>query len=222
MASYFRQVPDFDYVNRDSDGKSIGDYQVVKNLFKRVKIREDILQNLAYFTQYKIQGDDRPDNVAFEIYDDETLDWVVLLSNNILNVQTEWPLTQAAFNDFLIKKYGDIEKSNNIHHYETRELKNDRGEIVVRKGLTVPKNYKIEYFDTKRNQYVVRTNEVDAVTNYTYEVRKEEAKRNIYLIKSDYLELILEDINRLMPYKKGSAQYVSRTLKKGEDIRLFN
>jgi hypothetical protein len=222
MASYFRQVPDFDYVNRDSDGKSIGDYQVVKNLFKRIKIREDILQNLAYFTQYKIQGDDRPDNVAFEIYEDETLDWVVLLSNNILNVQTEWPLTQAAFNEFLIKKYGDIEKSNNIHHYETRELKNDRGEIVVRKGLTVPKNYKIEYFDTKRNQYVVRTNEVDAVTNYTYEVRKEEAKRNIYLIKSDYLELILEDINRLMPYKKGSTQYVSRTLKKGEDIRLFN
>ena len=222
MASYFRQVPDFNYVNRDSDGKSIGDYQVVKNLFKRIKIREDILQNLAYFTQYKIQGDDRPDNVAFEIYEDETLDWVVLLSNNILNVQTEWPLTQAAFNEFLIKKYGDIEKSNNIHHYETRELKNDRGEIVVRKGLTVPKNYKIEYFDTKRNQYVVRTNEVDAVTNYTYEVRKEEAKRNIYLIKSDYLELILEDINRLMPYKKGSTQYVSRTLKKGEDIRLFN
>ena len=222
MASYFRQVPDFNYVNRDSDGKSIGDYQVVKNLFKRIKIREDILQNLAYFTQYKIQGDDRPDNVAFEIYEDETLDWVVLLSNNILNVQTEWPLTQAAFNEFLIKKYGDIEKSNNIHHYETRELKNDRGEIVVRKGLTVPKNYKIEYFDTKRNQYVVRTNEVDAITNYTYEVRKEEAKRNIYLIKSDYLELILEDINRLMPYKKGSTQYVSRTLKKGEDIRLFN
>jgi len=222
MASYFRQVPDFDYVNRDSDGKSIGDYQVVKNLFKRIKIRQDILQNLAYFTQYKIQGDDRPDNVAFEIYEDETLDWVVLLSNNILNVQTEWPLTQAAFNEFLIKKYGDIEKSNNIHHYETRELKNDRGEIVVRKGLIVPKNYKVEYFDTKRNQYVVRTNEVDAVTNYTYEVRKEEAKRNIYLIKSDYLELILEDINRLMPYKKGSTQYVSRTLKKGEDIRLFN
>ena len=222
MASYFRQVPDFDYVNRDSDGKSIGDYQVVKNLFKRIKIREDILQNLAYFTQYKIQGDDRPDNVAFEIYEDETLDWVVLLSNNILNVQTEWPLTQAAFNEFLIKKYGDIEKSNNIHHYETRELKNDRGEIVVRKGLTVPKNYKIEYFDTKRNQYVVRTNEVDAVTNYTYEVRKEEAKRNIYLLKAEYIELVLDDVQRLMPYKKGSTQYVSRTLKKGEDIRLFN
>ena len=222
MASYFRQVPDFDYVNRDSDGKSIGDYQVVKNLFKRVKIRPDILENLAYFTQYRISGDDRPDNVAFEIYGDESFDWLVMLANNIMNVQTEWPLSQAAFNDFLIKKYGDIEKANNIHHYETREMKNDSGEIVVPKGLNVPKNYKVEYFDTKRNQYVIRTNEVDAVTNYTYEVRKEEAKRNIYLLKAEYVELVLDDVERLMPYKKGSTQYVSRTLKKGEDIRLFN
>ena len=222
MASYFRQVPDFDYVNRDSDGKSIGDYQVVKNLFKRVKIRQDILENLAYFSQYKITGDDRPDNVAFEIYGDESFDWLVLLSNNIMSIQTEWPLSQAAFNDFLIKKYGSIEKTNNIHHYETRELKNDSGEIVVRKGLIVPKNYKVEYFDVRRNQNVVRTNEVDSVTNYVYEVRKEEKKRNIYLLKADYVELVLDDVQRLMPYKKGSAQYVSRTLKKGEDIRLFN
>ena len=222
MASYFRQVPDFDYVNRDSDGKSIGDYQVVKNLFKRVKIRQDILENLAYFTQYRVSGDDRPDNVAFEIYGDESFDWLVLLSNNVMSIQTEWPLSQAAFNDFLIKKYGSIEKTNNIHHYETRELKNDSGEIVVRKGLIVPKNYKVEYFDTRRNQYVVRINEVDAVTNYTYEVRKEEAKRNIYLLKADYIELVLDDVQKLMPYKKGSAQYVNRTLKKGEDIRLFN
>ena len=222
MASYFRQVPDFDYVNRDSDGKSIGDYQVVKNLFKRVKIRQDILENLAYFTQYKITGDDRPDNVAFEIYGDESFDWLVLLSNNIMSIQTEWPLSQAAFNDFLIKKYGSIVKTNNIHHYETRELKNDSGEIVVRKGLIVPKNYKVEYFDVRRNQNVVRTNEVDSVTNYVYEVRKEEKKRNIYLLKADYVELVLDDVQRLMPYKKGSAQYVSRTLKKGEDIRLFN
>ena len=222
MASYFRQVPDFDYVNRDSDGKNIGDYQVVKNLFKRVKIRPDILQNLAYFSQYKIQGDSRPDNVAFEVYGDESFDWLVLLSNNVMNVQSEWPMSQSAFNDFLIKKYGDIQKANNIHHYETRELKNDNGEIVVVGGLTVPKNFKTEYFDIKRQQYVVRTNEVDAISNYTYEVRKEEAKRNIYLLKTDYIELVLDDIERLMPYKKGSTQYVSRTLKKGEDIRLFN
>mgnify|MGYP001224416386 FL=1 len=222
MASYFRQVPEFEYVNRSSDGKSIGDFTVVKNLFKRVKIREDILKNLAYFTRYQIEGDDRPDNVAFKVYGDETFDWVVLLSNNITNVQTEWTLTQQAFNDFLIKKYGSIEKANNIHHYETRELKNDSGEIVVPKGLKVQKNFKTEYFDRKRDGYVIRVNEVDAISNYTYEVRKEESKRNIYLIKAEYLELILDDVDRLMPYRKGSTQYVSRTLKRGEDIKLFD
>ena len=222
MASYFRQVPEFEYVNRSSDGKNIGDFTVVKNLFKRVKIREDILKNLAYFTRYQIEGDDRPDNVAFKVYGDETFDWVVLLSNNITNVQTEWTLTQQAFNDFLIKKYGSIEKTYNIHHYETRELKNDSGEIVVPKGLKVQKNFKTEYFDRKRDGYVIRVYEVDAITNYTYEVRKEETKRNIYLIKAEYLELILDDVDRLMPYKKGSTQYVSRTLKRGEDIKLFD
>ena len=222
MASYFRQVPEFEYVNRSSDGKSIGDFTVVKNLFKRVKIREDILKNLAYFTRYQIEGDDRPDNVAFKVYGDETLDWVVLLSNNITNIQTEWTLTQQAFNDFLIKKYGSIEKTNGIHHYETRELKNDSGEIVVPKGLKVQKNFKTEYFDRKRDGYVIRVNEVDAISNYTYEVRKEESKRNIYLIKAEYLELILDDVDRLMPYRKGSTQYVSRTLKRGEDIKLFD
>ena len=222
MASYFRQVPEFEYVNRTSDGKNIGDFTVVKNLFKRVKIREDILKNLAYFTQYQIEGDDRPDNVAFKVYGDETFDWVVLLSNNITNVQTEWTLTQQAFNDFLIKKYGSIEKVNNIHHYETRELKNDSGEIVVPKGLKVQKNFKTEYFDRKRDGYVIRVNEVDAISNYTYEVRKEESKRNIYLIKAEYLELILDDVDRLMSYKKGSTQYMSRTLKRGEDIKLFD
>ena len=222
MASYFRQVPDFDYVNRDSDGKSIGDYQVVKNLFKRAKIRHDILENVAYFTKYQIIGDDRPDNVAFEIYGDETLDWIVLLSNNIINIQNEWPMNQSSFNEFIIKKYGNIEKANNIHHYETRELKNDSGRIITPKGITVPKNYKIEYFDTKRNQYVIRTNEVDAVTNYVYEIRKEEAKRNIFLLKPQYVELISDDLRNIMRYRKGSTQYVSRTLKRGEDIRLFN
>ena len=222
MASYFRQVPDFDYVNRDSDGKSIGDYQVVKNLFKRAKIRQDILENVAYFTKYQIIGDDRPDNVAFKIYGDETLDWIVLLSNNIINIQNEWPMNQSSFNEFIIKKYGNIEKANNIHHYETRELKNDSGRIITPKGITVPKNYKVEYFDTKRNQYVIRTNEVDAVTNYVYEVRKEEAKRNIFLLKPQYVKLITDELRNIMRYKKGSTQYVSRTLKRGDDIRLFN
>ena len=222
MASYFRQVPEFEYVSRLPDGKNIGDFVVVKNLFKRVEIRQDILQNLAYFTQYKIQGDDRPDLVAFKNYGDETLDWLVLLSNNIMNIQNEWPMTNAAFNDFLIKKYGSYEKIEGIHHYESQEVKNASNVVLIRKGIEVPADYKLEYYETKTGQYVTKFNIADAITNYTYELRKEENKRNIYLLKPEYAELVINEIQTLMPYKKGSAQYVNRTLKRGEDIRLFN
>ena len=222
MASYFRQVPEFEYVSRLPDGKNIGDFVVVKNLFKRVEIRQDILQNLAYFTQYKIQGDDRPDLVAFKNYGDETLDWLVLLSNNIMNIQNEWPMTNSAFNDVLIKKYGSYEKIEGIHHYESQEVKNANNVVLIRKGIEVPADYKLEYYETKTGQYVTKFNIADAITNHTYELRKEENKRNIYLLKPEYAELVINEIQTLMPYKKGSAQYVNRTLKRGEDIRLFN
>ena len=68
MASYFRQVPNFDYISRDADSQSISDYVQVKNLFKRGRLREDIFGNLSIFTKYKIIGDERPDNVAFKTY----------------------------------------------------------------------------------------------------------------------------------------------------------
>ena len=82
---YFRQIPNVDYISRGADKKNISDYITVKNLFKRGKIREEISENLTFFDKYKILGDERPDNVAYNVYQDATLDWVVLLSNNILH-----------------------------------------------------------------------------------------------------------------------------------------
>lgn len=95
MPAYFRQLPELQYPSRGSDAR-ISDYVTLKNLFKRGTIREDIFSNLVFFTKYQIKGDDRPDNVAYELYGDETLDWLVLISNNIVNIQTEWPMTQQA------------------------------------------------------------------------------------------------------------------------------
>ena len=106
MSNYFSKIPNFEYVSRFEDAK-ISDYIPVKNLFKRGKLREDIFQDLTFFTKYDIKGDDRPDNVAFELYGDSSLDWVVLISNNILNIQSEWPLTQKGFDQYLLEKYGD-------------------------------------------------------------------------------------------------------------------
>ena len=101
MSAYFRNVPNSEYVNRLPESHSSSEYIGVKNLFKRGKIRDDIYQNVTYFTKYSIEGDDRPDNVAFDVYEDSNLDWVILLSNNMVNVQTEWPLTQESFENYL-------------------------------------------------------------------------------------------------------------------------
>jgi hypothetical protein len=222
MASYFRQVPKFDYVSRNADEKNISDYIEVKNLFKRGKLREDIFGNLSFFTKYSIIGDERPDNVAYDAYGEETLDWVVLLSNNILNIQTEWPMTQQVFDRFVLSKYGDYNTLyNGIHHYESREILNYIGNIVIPKGLEVDENYSVSYYDFSTEQDVTVTNIAQPVTNYDYENKIQEEKRNIFILKPLYLNVVFNDIEDIMTYKEGGAQYVNSTLKKGDNIRLY-
>jgi len=227
---YFRQVPNFEYVSRLTESKNISDYVTVKNLFKRAKLRPDIEGNLAYFQNYTIIGDERPDNVANKFYDDSTLDWLILLSNNIVNIQTEWPLPQRAFDEYLKNKYGiglntEEEIYNNIfnsaHHYETKEVRNNSGTIIVPAGIRVPEDYKVSFFDYNLDRYVDVLNVAQEVTNYQYEEELQNNKRTILVLKSDYLRLVFDDIERLMPYKKGSSQYVTETLKRGQNIRLY-
>ena len=219
MSNYFSKVPDFEYVSRLPDAK-ISDYITVKNLFKRGKLREDIFQDLTLFTKYKIKGNDRPDNVAFDYYRDSKLDWLVLISNNILNVQTEWPLLTNEFDRYLVDKYGTV-GIGEIHHYETTEVKNNSGVIIVKAGLTCEADYSATFYDTRVSGYTTKSNIAVPITNYEYESKIEDAKRNIFLLKQRYVNIVKDDINDIMPYKKGSTQYVSKTLSKGENIKLF-
>jgi len=226
---YFRKLPSFEYVSRLPDAK-IGDYIEVKNLFKKGALRQDIFQNVAFFEKYKILGDNRPDNVAFEIYDDSTLDWVILLSNNIVNIQTEWPLTQESFDNYLREKYGrglstEEEIYNNIyngvHHYETEEVKNSQGVTIVPAGLQVDSEFSVSYYDFLTNVQLNSGNIAVPVTNYEYEEKLENDKRNIFVLKPKYLNIVLDDMQEMMAYKEGSSQYKTETLKRADNIRLY-
>ena len=225
MSNYFRKVPDIEYVNRLPDS-SIGDYIKVKNIFKGVSIREDILQDLTVFEKFQIVGDDRPDNVAFEFYGDSNLDWLVLKCNNIINVQSEWPLTQVDLDEYLLDKYGDYNTLyNGIHHYETKEIKSSKGVIIVPEGLQVSENYKVTYFDLALGQHrsslIEEKDIATSITNYDYEINIENEKRNIYLLKRGYTSLVEEDLEREMKYKKGGTNYISPTLKRANNIKLY-
>ena len=218
---YFSQVPDFQYVSRLPNA-SISEYIKVKNLFKRGKLKEDIAADATLFTKYKVKGDDRPDNVASEVYGDANLDWLVMLCNNVVNLQSEWPLLQAEYDRYLIDKYGSYENLNSIHHYETIEIKNQMGVVLVPEGLTVESDYSITYFDWVDEKEITQTNIVTPITNEEYETNLDDEKRNILLLKPRYLNVVKEDLTDLMTYKKGSTEYVSKTLKKAENIRLYS
>jgi len=222
MSNYFQQIPDFEYVSRLPDAK-ISDYIKVKNLFKRGELRPDIFQDLATFEKYQIMGDDRPDNVANKFYQDSDLDWLVLICNNIINVQTEWPLMQRDFERFLLDKYETHAALEDVHHYETQEIKNSKGVVMLEKGLEVESDMTFSYYDwwLDEQQNITNSNTVTAVTNYQYEEKIEDAKRNIYLLKTRYISLVIDDMEQLMTYKKGSTQYIDETLKQAENIRLY-
>ena len=247
MSSYFRLVPNIDYINRNRESTSdINQFITTKNLFKRVKLRDDIFGNINFFTKYQIIGDERPDNVAFKVYGDEVLDWVVLLSNNILSVQSEWPLSQTAFDKYLNEKYGygidNVDEIyniifNGIHHFETIEVRDSSGAIQLREGIVFTPNYsddptlelermpsfKLEYLDpsigakiTKQGNQIFRK-----VTNYEYESKIENDKRGIFILKPQYLNIIFNDIEKVLPYAEGGSQYISPFLKRVDDIRLY-
>ena len=219
---YFQQVPDLLYPNRAAGEKTLSNYTQVKNLFKRGELREDIYANLAFFTKYQIIGDERPDNVAEKIYDDPTLDWVILLANNINNVQTEWPLTENSYHNFLIDKYETEEKLQETHHYECTGVKNTNNAIIVEEGIKVPVGFAVTYYDASLTTTVSETNITKTITNLEYENRIQDAKRNIFVLKPRYLNVVFNDLDSIMEYKKGSTQYVSETLKKTENIRLYS
>ena len=218
---YFRNIPDFEYVNRTKDGQFISNYTQVKNFFKKGRIREDLFQDLTVFEKYSVKGDDRPDNVANEIYGDPTLDWVVLTSNNITNVQNEWPLSQKAFEDYIIDKYKTDEKLNEVHHYESNEVKDTNGVIIFPKGVRVSAAQSVSYFEPLSEESVTVNPISRAVTNFEHEQKVNDEKRRIFLIKPIYLGVVFDDLEEMMTYKEGSTQFVSESMKRADNIRLF-
>ena len=215
--SYFRQLPELDYPSLSNDRNSVYDYQVVKNLFKRAVIRDDIFDEVTAFTKYSVKGDERPDQVAYNFYNDSGLDWVILTTKNIVHVRDEWPMGNHDFLTYLNTKYTEEELAN-IHHYETKLIRNSRGQLIQPEGITVPEDHSITFLDNG----VSRTE--TQITSFTFlenEIRLNDNKRNINVLKQEFLTLFLEDISDIMEYKP-SRQLVSNKLKKTENPRIIS
>ena len=171
------------------------------------------------FTKYQIVGDERPDEVAYKVYGDSNLDWIVLLSNNIVNVRDEWPLTQQDYRNYLIEKYGnDTDALDVIKFYETEEIKDSEGKVFVPKEMKVDSTYKVSFLDSGTNK-IVEVSPIQGITYRTYEDRLQEDKRNINLLKSEYVSIVLDDIETLLDYEQ-STEYINPVLKRASNPNL--
>jgi len=213
--SYFRELPNLEYQSFLSDRTSVDEYILVKNLFRRVKLRDDLQNIFTIFDKYQIVDGARPDTVAEELYGSAHYDWVVLISAGITRVRDQWPLSDKQVYDYADSIYG--EDLNAIHHYETTEVKDSQDRLILPAGKVVDADFTIP----KPGSPTETLNPVVGVSNYEYEVLKNNDKRGIYVFKPRYLQQVLLDTRREMYYDK-SSQYVNDRLIKTENARASN
>ena len=210
---YFRELPELDYQSFLSDSDSSSNYLRVKNLFRRCKLRDDLQSVFTIFNKYEIVEGARPDTVAEELYGSAELDWVVLMTAGIINVRNEWPLSDRQIYNYSLEIYGT--QLNDVHHYETREVKDANGRLILPKGKVVDSTFKIPNPDF----YIETISPINGISNYEYEVRKNDAKRSIFLLKESYLQQFLNDMREEMIYSR-SSEYVNENLVRTENTRI--
>ena len=213
---YFRELPELDYQSFLSDSNSSQNYLRVKNLFRRNKLRDDLQNEFTIFNKYEIVEGARPDTVAEEFYGSAELDWVVLMSANITRVRDQWPLSNRDLYRYSENKYG-ITGLSSVHHYETTEVKDAQGRLILPAGKIVDEDFTIP----NPSNTAINLNPVSSVNNYEYEVRKNIEKSSIYLLKPSYLQQFLNDMREIMIYGR-SSEYISDNVIRTENTRVTN
>ena len=202
---YFRELPNLRYPSFLPDKTSSLDFVEVKNVFRRAKLRDDLQNNFTVFERYEIPMGFRPDVVAEELYGSDQLDWVVLTVAGILNVRNEWPLSDRDIYDYSLDKYG--ESLNSVKFFETTEVKDTNGRMILPKGKVVDSNFTIP----KPGEPTATLNPVVGISNYEYETRLNDEKRSIFVLREEYLQQFLNDIRELMTYDESSEFIDERT-----------
>jgi len=209
---YFRELPDLEYQSPLSHRVSSDEYVRAKNLFRRIKLRDDLQNVFTLFNKYVIPDGYRPEVVAEQLYGKQSLDWVVLITAGIINVRDQWPLSDYQIYKYSEEKYGDY--LNDIHHYETTEVKDSSNIVILPAGKVVDSTFTIP----NPAEPTATLNPVTGISNYDYEVVRNNEKRTIYVLKREYLQQFLNDFRNIMVYDK-SSQYQDDKLIRTENTR---
>ena len=209
--AYFDELPNIFHPSLLPSSNKVEDRIAVKNIFKRSKLRSDVDQVITVFNYYYVRENYRPDMVAEEIYEDPELDWIILTTNNIINIRDQWPLNHNDLYNHIVEKYGSEANTLGIHHYETKKMVDEYNRTVIPAGLQVDANFTFQYKNYSNS--MVTVNPVVSVTNYDYEVKLNDEKRRIKILKPEYLSVFITDHQNIMKYKE-SSDYITNGLKK--------
>ena len=203
---YFRELPNLRYPSFLPNKSSSLDFVEVKNLFRRAKMRDDLQNNFTIFNKYEIPMGARPDTVAEDLYGSAQFDWVILTVAGIINVRNEWPLNPRDLYDYSLDKYGDA--LNSTRYFETTEVKDSNGRLVLPKGKVVDSNFTIPKPGTPN----ATLNPVVGVSNYDYETAQNDKKSRIFVLREEYLQEFLNDMREIMVYDESSEYLNDRTI----------
>ena len=203
---YFRELPNLRYPSFLKDKTSSLDYVEVKNIFRRAKIRDDLQNNFTVFDKFQIPEGARPDIVAEELYGSSQFDWVVLTTAGIINVRSEWPLSNRDLYNYAYNKYG--ESLNSVRFYETTKVKDSSGRLILPAGKVVDSDFTIP----KPGEPTATLNPVLGINNFEYETRLNEEKRSIFVLREGYLQEFLNDMREIMTYDESSEFIDGRTI----------
>jgi len=202
--AYFDKVPEILYLKYDKNPND-GTYITIKNIFARIKLIDNIVPGSTIFEDYFVRDGERPDTISMDYYGDPGYDWIIMMINNIKNLYNDWPMTQPVFETYLNATYDDV---RGIHHYETIEQKYDDN-IILPAGLQVGEAYR--FVDPDGN-LVSKEQSRGPVSNYIYELRKNDKKREIFVLRPALVDQFVEIFTNEMKFTP-STEYLNETLK---------
>tara|TARA_A100001388_G_scaffold263040_1_gene233101 strand:+ start:1169 stop:1870 length:702 start_codon:yes stop_codon:yes gene_type:complete len=229
--AYFEELPNIAHTSLLPVRNKIEDRIIVKNLFKKSKLRTDVDQAITAFNYYYIEDNQRPDVLAQELYGDPELDWVILTTNNITNVRDQWPLSHNDLHSYMLDKYGSETNVLGIHHSETVKIVDEYNRVILNGGLEIDSNFTFTFVGTVTSSTgsLIRVNfggsnsntinPVASITNYDYEVKQNEVKRKIRILKKEYVGAFLSEHRQIMKYER-SSDYISKKLKRTDNPRI--
>tara|TARA_B100000579_G_scaffold71991_1_gene55054 strand:- start:873 stop:1763 length:891 start_codon:yes stop_codon:yes gene_type:complete len=210
--SYFSYLPNVEVRVSSYRVNNVDPFKIAKNIFRRIKIREELDDIILGFTQYTVKNNQRPDQVALDVYGDMDLDWVILLTNNIINLYDEWPMSEDELERYIDSEYE--EEADSVHHWVTQKITDAKGRTLVKADRTVPENWTYTRPD---GTAIPKEDLVRPISVYDYESTKNDYKRNIYLLRKEYINGFVEEFSDLVQYLPNDEVDTESRLKRSKD-----